>query len=260
MNLRGMLKELRQNILHDRSDSIPGGASDQLWSDETLIAYINDAIDRFANETECIRDFVTPEATVVKLVAGQEFYPLHPAVIGVMSARFDTDPRDLARSGHSTLSTYQTPTSEFFDPSTAVNLKPGKPLAFATDEGVTEDEHGHFMCANLRIFPLPTVEYERTVKMRVVRRPLRHLHDPDDRPEIPSNWHLAVLDWAGYLAIRQPDLDIAGVDQMLKMREMKSQFDDHCARAKKQLTRKTFAPATWGFGRNGFGGYVGDYN
>ena len=254
MNLRGMLKELRENILHDRSDSVPGGASDQLWDDETLIRYINDAVDRFANETECIRDFVTAEATQVKLVAGQEFYPLHPSVIGVMTARYGDDARDLARTGHSTLSTYQTPVSDFFDPNTLPTLKPGKPLAFATDEGVSEDEHGHFMVCNLRIFPLPTTAYEGVVKMRVIRRPLRHLHGMEDRPEIPSNWHLAVLDWAGYLAIRQPDLDIAGVDQMLKMRELKSQFDDHCARAKKQLTRKTFAPATWGFGRGGFGG------
>jgi hypothetical protein len=259
MHLQEMLKELRVNILHDRSDSVPGGSSDQLWDDETLIRYINDAVDRFANETECIRDFVTPEATQVTLVPGQEFYPLHTSVIGVMSARYGSDQADLARAGHSTLSTYQAPVTPYFDPNQMDVLHPGKPRAFATDEGVTESEHGSFMVCNLRIYPVPAAGYTDLVKLRVVRRPLRHMSAPTDRPEIPSNWHLAVLDWAGYLAIRQPDLDIAGMDQMLKMRELKSQFDDHCVRAKKQLTRKTFAPATWGFGRGG-GTYVRDYN
>ena len=49
MNLGDLLEELRENILHDRSDRIAGD-TDQLWSDRTLVRYINEAERKMARE------------------------------------------------------------------------------------------------------------------------------------------------------------------------------------------------------------------
>ena len=55
MNLGELLQELRCNVLHDRSDQVAGG-SDYLWSDETLVRYIDEAHRRFARRSWIIRD------------------------------------------------------------------------------------------------------------------------------------------------------------------------------------------------------------
>ena len=259
MNLGELLYELQNNMLHDRSDAVPG-ASDQLWDQKSLVRYINEAQDRFCRETELLRDFSTPEVVQVQTVVGQEFYPLHRSVIGVMSVRNTADNCDLARSGHSNLDTYIVPDNYFFNPNDLSRLPPGKPLAFTTDEGMTSSDAGSFEIVNLRIYPLVGATYASMLNLRVVRKPLRrfNLDNLEAIPEIPSSYHLDMLDWAAYLAIRYADLDIAGVDQLVRMRDFKASFDDTCLRVKTQLKRKVFAPATWAFGRNGFS-YIGDY-
>ena len=76
MNLGELLNELRVNILNDRSDRI-SGSSDYLWTDETLINYINVAQRRFARRSLCLRDSKTAEVCQITLVAGQAEYTLH---------------------------------------------------------------------------------------------------------------------------------------------------------------------------------------
>lgn len=264
MNLGELLTELQQNMLHDRSSQVSGSGSDQLWDPETLVRYINQAQDRFARESECIRDFQTPAVCAITTVVGQNFYPLHPSVIGVMSCRNigAGDNADLARTGHSNLDTYQVPDTYFFNPQELSALQPGKPLAWATDEGVSANEEGSMEVMNLRLYPNVGAGYGgSTIQLRVVRRPINKLTLRNLRgvPEIPSSYHLDMLDWAGYLAIRYADLDIAGTDQLIRMRDFKSSFNDTIERVKTQLKRKVFAPAIWGFGRNGFS-YTNDWN
>ena len=65
MNLGDLIEELRENILHDRSDRVEGSEDDQLWSDKTLVRYINEAQTRFAKKTTCLRSKIT-----VRLIAG----------------------------------------------------------------------------------------------------------------------------------------------------------------------------------------------
>jgi hypothetical protein len=104
MNLRRLLFHLRANILHDRSDQSvedSGGVSDYLWSDETLVEYIDQAQDRMAREALFFRDGTTPDVTQIQMIAGQKEYPMHPSIFGVISARCVGDRADLARAGHS---------------------------------------------------------------------------------------------------------------------------------------------------------------
>jgi hypothetical protein len=260
MKLQRLLYELQRNILHDRSDAV-AGSSDQLWDQESLVNYINEAQDEFCRRTEVIRDYTTPEVCQVQLVAGQNMYPLHPSVIGVMSVTNSTDNCDLARAGHSALQTYQTPDTYFFNPQDLSNLPPGKPLAYTTDEGMTANDEGSMEVVNLRIYPMVGAGYGTIVNLRVVRRAIQRLslENLNAVPEIPSSYHMKMLDYAAYLALRYCDLDVAGADQTIRMRDFNATFDRTCAQVVTDLKRKIFAPAVWGFGRNGFS-YQGEYN
>ena len=165
MNLNDLLDTLRRDILHDRSDQVAGD-NDQLWSDTTLIRYIDQAQRRFARRSLCIRGLVT------FVTAGyQQDYPLDPSVLAVYSARnmgngayiagvyasgaYNTavppafvatpltppiypDTGDLGRTGHAARSYVRRDSDVFWDVNNIATLNPGKPLAFDTDEYMAE--------------------------------------------------------------------------------------------------------------------------
>lgn len=251
MNIAELLDELRVNILHDRSDRV-AGSSDFLWSDATLVRYINEAQKRFARQGLVIRDGTTPEVTQVTLVEGQTEYPLHQSVLAVLSARVTGDSGDLTRAGHSVFDTYHQPDPVFFDSSTYQALAPGKPLAFSMDEYLSETDEGSISVATMRIYPEPSAEYAGTVvNLRVVRLPLEamDLTGTCETPEIPEVHHLDMLDWAAYLALRIVDHDAGDVARAM---EFRGSFDAAVKEARRVAMRKMFTPLPWGFGRNGF--------
>lgn len=249
MNLGELLDELRVNILNDRTDRV-SGSSDYLWTDTTLIRYINEAQRRFARKGLVIRDSKTADCCEVTLVAGQGEYTLHPSVLAVISARYATDPADLIRGGHAAFDTYRQPDSYYFDPGQLSALPPGKPLAFSTDETLDEDDSGSFSVVTLRIYPVPTADQAGDiVKLRVVRLPLDPLSNTSQVPEIPEDHHLEMLDWAAYLALRIVDHDAGNP---ARANEFRASFEDHVRTARNNAMRKLFAPMQWGFGRNGF--------
>jgi hypothetical protein len=61
-----------------------------------------------------------------------------------------------------------------------------------------------------------------------------------------------MLDWAGYLALRGPDLDVAGGDAPQRAKDLAASFEGHIQDAKRELKRRMFAPAAWQFGLNGY--------
>lgn len=255
MNLGELVTELRDNILHDRSDRV-SGASDQLWSDATLVRYINEAERRFALQTLVLRDATTPEVTQVTIVAGQTEYTLHSSVIGIVSAKVEGDTADLARSGHGVLDTYRSPDPIFWDTSQFATLPPGKPLAFTTDETLSGDERSSTSVVTMRLWPKPSAAHDGTkVLLRVVRLPTKPLKlatsgalaDAHQTPEIPMIHHLEMLDWAAYLALRIVDLDKGAPARAAEFRQS---FEEHVRRARTTVMRKLFAPQPWGFGRS----------
>jgi len=255
MNLGDLLYELRINMLHDRSNQIAGNASDYLWSDRTLIRYINESQRRFARESLCIRDYATPQCCELQTVAWQKEYDLDQSVVAVISAKMDGDRADLARAGHSQFQTYRTPDAYFFNPQELSQVPPGKILAFGTDEGVAQDDQGSYSVVVLRTFPAPTPQWAGCMKLRVARLPLNDLCNPLDVPEVPKDHHLDMLTWAAYLALRIVDHDIGDPE---RAQEFKAQFEAHIAEIQKEAKRKMFTPNQWGFGRSGFS-YERDY-
>lgn len=250
MILQDLLTDLRENILHDRSDRIDGSA-DYLWSDTTLVRYINEAQRRFAVKGFVIRDDSTAAVVNVTLATGVTQYELHKSVIAVVSARISTSDVDLQRLGHSVLGAYTNNSSMSWDPS-IVGLSPGSPVGYSTDETLGEDGDSAVSAVVLRVYPAPSAAANGTIiKLRVVRKPINQLTMATltASPEIPVDHHIEMLDWAAYLALRIVDQDAGSPKRAAEFRDM---FEIHVAEARKLVLRKMFVPRRWGFGRGGF--------
>lgn len=249
MTLGELLNELRVNILNDRSDRV-AGTSDYLWTDATLINYINVAQRRFARRSLCLRDSRTAEVCEVTLVAGQAEYTLHQSVLAVISAKLEGDTQDMRRGGHSVFDTYQVQDTFFFDTAPLAALPPGKPFAFSTDETLDSDDNGATSSVVLRVYPVPSADYAgKKVYLRVVRLPLDRLTSTSQQAEVPEDHQLEMLDWAAYLALRIADHDAGDAP---RAENYAKTFEAHAQAARNSAMRKLFAPTTWGFGRNGY--------
>lgn len=250
MKLRDLLNELRLNILNDRSDRT-SGSSDYLWTDETLVRYINEAQRRFAVRSLVIRDGTTPEVTQVTLRTGVSEYELHPSIIAVISAKLPTARRDLVRTGHSVLAGARQQ-SDNWDMSEVYEQQPGPTLAYSTDEEVSAADEGSMTLVTMRVFPAPSAAENGTVlQLRVVRKPLDDLVPSNLMavPEIPLDHHMEMLDWAAYLALRIVDHDAGDAKRAA---DFAASFETHVQAARTLVMRKLFAPKPWGFGRGGW--------
>jgi hypothetical protein len=255
MTLGELLYDLRTNMLRDSSNQVAGAQSDYLWTDETLVRYINEAEDEVARRTMCLRDATTPEVCQFSTVSNQEFYQLDDRVLSVMSVRMAGDNADLAIAGHSDLDTYKMPNTYFFDPSQLSQLSPGKPQAYTTDEGILTGGNGTMTATQLRMYPIPLAPYAPNLaSMRVIRLPLLPLHLTDLKrsPEVPRNWHRRMLWWAASLALEGPDLDVAGGDGLNRAKYYSNKFDNAINEMKSDMEHKIQRPPQWSFGRNGF--------
>ncbi len=280
MTLDDLLTELRENVLHDRSSQIDGD-SDKLWSDTTLIRYLDEAQRRFARKTCCIVDKKSP-FTRIQTVAFQDEYTLDPSIIAVKSMRFmgnvqwvggllvpglvtngvfaanpqllavAPDVADLGRGGHSTFDQYPTPGQAFFNPRGLSEQLPGKPMAFSTDEEFDADASGSSGVISLRLYPRPSQAFAGcTVQMRVIRLPVKPLTpvNLDAVPEIPEDYHLCLVDYAASRALAIVDHDLADPQRAA---EFAQKFAAEVEEAREEAQRKAFVPMAWGFGRSGF--------
>lgn len=248
MTLDELLRELRTNVLRDRSDIIAGD-TDSLWSDETLLMYIKDAERRFARQTLILRDSTTPEVARFKLKTGVTTYPLHASVISVLSARLINTSNDLLRSGHAILAQASPPEFLTFDPTAPYTVAPGAPQAYYTDETMVFATQN---AVTLSVYPAPSAtEDGKVLFLRTIRLPLSG-YTADDlgrESEIPEDYQLDTLEWAAYRALRGFDSD-AGAPTSAA--EHKNAFDDAVKRATKELKQKMFANTGLKYGGNGF--------
>lgn len=250
MKLSELLDELRNNILNDRSDQVSGDP-DELWSDATLVRYINEAQRRFAKRAYVIRDNSTPEVVNVTLVEGVSEYTLHPSILAVITAKLPDQQADLVRIGHSILGSYGNPGTVMYS-STYEQMSPGAPFAYLTDETLGEDDAGTVAAVTLKVYPTPDAAAAGTViKLRVVRMPLDDLttNSLSAVPEIPADHHMEMLDWAAHLALRINDQDGGHLGRSDRFA---ASFESHVQEARKLVLRKLFAPRVWGLGGGGF--------
>jgi hypothetical protein len=249
MKLSDLLDELRSNILYDRHEST--GNDDRLWSDTALVRYINESQRRLAKRGLVIRDGTTAEVCNVTLVAGQTEYVLHPSILAIVSARMSDSAVDLTRFGHTALATYSSPSTLFWDPS-AITWPDGHPLAFSTDEYLSEDDEGTVATVTMRVYPTPRAEDAGDIiKLRVIRMPLDELTENNLSaiPEVPADHHMEMLDYAAYLALRIVDVDAGNA---VRAEGFRQSFERSVKEARNLILKKLFAPQQWGFGRGGW--------
>ena len=219
MNLQELLEELRENILRDVSDAVSSSAEDFLFSDKSLVRYIDEAHTRFATLSLCLRDETTPEITEVVLAPGQEQYALDPRVVAVLGARMGN--RHLSRTTYGAITS---PSSSVVVGAAGTTCAVGRPYLFYTDRETSK----------LGVYPVPTEEEH--LRLRVARKPLETLTVNALRavPEIPSEWHLDMLEWAAYRALRNHDAD---VENMAKANSHKKRFEDTVLELQRQSKR-----------------------
>jgi hypothetical protein len=233
MTLGELLDELRNNILRDRSTAVTTQNLDaQLWTDETLVSYIDEAYFKFARQTLLLRDDSSPEVTQITLLAETGTYALDPRVVAVHSAVL-ADGVALVRSN--------TPIMEHAPANVSWGVAGrgvpcGRPRLFASDTAQRV----------LRLYPVPGADFDGTVlQLRVSRLPLTHLSldDLNNPLEMDPDHHLDILEWAAYRALRNHDVDS---ENLIKASAHKKHFNEAVAAAQVALRRQTFEPVTFG--------------
>ena len=185
-------------------------------------------------------------------MAGQKQYTLHDSIIAVISARYDDREVDLQRIGRSIFNQSK-PSAQIYDISSFVGLPDGDPVAYATDEEVVANEDDAVQTATLRVYPKPTTAQDgKKIYLRVVRMPIERLNWKQrkvQRPEVPEDFHIDMLDWAAYLALRIQDQDQGNAKAA---GDFRASFEAMVLDARKTTMRKLFAPTGWGFGQAGW--------
>lgn len=236
-----LLEELRESILRDTS-TIVSGPQDTLWSDESLMRYMNEAEQIFARKTLCLLDGTTDEITRITLVAGQAEYPLSPKVINVFSAGIEGEGKDMVRAGHELVDQRAgaqplTTDIAFGDPVAPAKISEC-PTVYTTDED----------SMTFRVYPEASDKCDgRIVRLRVARLPINDLtlNDLEARPEIREEYHLGMLDWAAYRALSNHDSDAEAGNRADKRKE---RFEDMVKEVKLDIRRRRFSPTAWKFG------------
>ena len=247
MNLEALLDELRDNVLRDNSE-LASGPNDELWSDETLVRYINDAQQRFCRKTLSLRDASTPEVVQVCLATGISSYVLHESVLAVVSARYDTNTTDLHRVGRTLLAQLEPFDPPWFDPNNVATLTPGPPIAFSTDETLDVDVAG---AVTLVVYPTPSAdEDKKNIHLRVARLPLEQfdVSKLNAECELVEGYQLDMLEWAAFRALRNSDID----GHSSAASDHEKRFNDAVNEVLKDVRRKMRAPIRFGFGQGGF--------
>lgn len=230
MNLRELLDETRRNILRDISTAVTRQNDDELWSDDALVLYIRDAEEKFAAGTLCLRDSRTAATCDITLVAGESEYALDRRVIACYAAIYDGN-ISLGRTSHATRFGARgdiTPKSAVREPQGV-----GEPRLFYTDR-----DTGY-----IGFYPSPGADQAGgIVRLQVARRPLVPLStaNMNAEPEIPEEYHLDLLEWAVWRALRNHDADIDGDPSnisvvMARANMHKKRFEDAMAECKRKI-------------------------
>jgi hypothetical protein len=220
VKLQELLEELRECLLRDTSDATDSRDAGQLWTDAALVRYINDGMNQFAIATCLLRDETTAAITQITLVEGQEQYDMDKRVVAVFGTRVDN--RHLSRTTYGGLF------------SNAGDLTLGYTRVGPCANGVPQKFYTDRETGKIGVYPPPSAEYAgQVLTLRVARKPLEPLviSNTEALPEIPEEYHLDILEWAAWRALRNHDTD---AENMAKASAHKTRFTE----AVKELSRK----------------------
>lgn len=239
MNLQELLEELRENILRDAS-TVVSGPADSLFNDASLVRYINDAEVQFAKQTLCLRDESTPAVCHIQLVAGQAEYGLDPRVIALFGARVVD--RHLHRTTYSSMVQRRGDVSFSSSVESWGRNHSGPELVYSDRED-----------GRVGVYPAPSQSFIDATGglliLRVARKPLNPLVATSLKaePEVREEYHLDLLEWAAWRALRNNDAD---VEALAKASAHKKRFLDATAELKAQAKRLLMQEIQFGLSTN----------
>lgn len=175
MNVAELIRHVRESYLRDAEAPF-------LFPAPELLRYLNEAQALFARHTHVLMDDESA-FTELTTVAGESKYALDPSIIFV-SELYDSIGRRLKATSRA-----NTPRTEYR----------GRPRFYTLDAKVS----------TVRFVPTPDAEY--VFRMVVARKPLGMLKSEYDIPEVPEEYHLALLDWVAYKALRNNDTEASNV-------------------------------------------------
>ena len=164
------------------------GAAPYLFSDDNVHAWLLEAVEEAAVRADLLPEFDNAAVCQLAVVAGTQGYTLHTAISRVTRADFYL--------GTESANRYELPIKD------RVELDRIRP-SWRTEEGDPEVilvEKG-----KARLVPKPTSA--GVVLLEVFRRPLTPMAQDSDSPEIPSQHHRFLVDWALYRGYGRPDTE-----------------------------------------------------
>jgi hypothetical protein len=176
-----------------RSDVVDT-AQPQLWSDDEVWRYMNDAYFQLIRFTGGVADFLS-EACEVPVVTGEALVDLHPAILRIMSVskRSDTRPVDVINS--TDVAGMRT-TDYGLVKQLILDDKPGE---------VRYLVHG-MQRGKARLVQVPT--YDDYLDLHIYRLPLNTITgDGQSFSDLSDEHHLHLLDWMKHLAYKKNDAE-----------------------------------------------------
>tara|TARA_Y100001956_G_scaffold74658_1_gene81930 strand:- start:25 stop:726 length:702 start_codon:yes stop_codon:yes gene_type:complete len=226
-----LLEELRECVLRDVSDATSADEADYLWTDKQLLRYLNEGYFKYAERSGILEDAATPAVCQIQLEAGKTEYPLHESITRVTSATYNSMVLKLA-----TIATEHNLPDESAHLTATQSIGYRGVTAFAPDYNV-----GVF-----HVIGTPTAEDDgKIVRLRVKRLPLVPITEDtlDDPLEMPEQYHLDIVEWAAFRALRNRDYD--GENQA-KASAHKTQFFASIEEAKQTHRERTFTGMQYG--------------
>ena len=185
-----------------------------LWSDEEIVAYLNDAENESCIRAGLLHDEKTSSLAVLAIQPGTAQIELSPLVLDVLTARLTSNGLPLFRDAPEAFLSHA--------------AQPGRPHRYCVDR------------TWLRLHPVP--DQAETLTLRVSRLPLAPLtlQQPNATPEIPVSEQARLLGWALFRAFSKRDAD--SYDKGKAM-EFAAQFSEHFGPRPSAHARRQFKDA-----------------
>jgi hypothetical protein len=158
--------------------------ADYLWSDSELIAYANEAQEQACRRSRLIIDSSTVEICEIAIVANTALYSLDERILAI---------KDVVDAEGSTIT--GATVGWMNENVSGWRNSTGTPKAVITD----------FETDKLRLYPIP--RFDSTINLRVVRTQLNNMVGLQDKPEIKSRYHMALIHWIKHRAYLKKDAD-----------------------------------------------------
>lgn len=179
-------------------------AKPQLWSDDEWTLFLNEAENEAAERGQLILDIDTPEVVEIPVSVGVRTYPLHPSILKIQRAKLDLGTRPLAETSTEQMDAGGVgwfPAGLASYPGGATWYPGGS--NWETLSGTPERYIRN--AQSITLIRIPDVA--DTLRLIVTRLPLAPMCKENDSPEIASQYHFRMIDWALHCAYIKQDAE-----------------------------------------------------